>query len=156
MKKDDLLQIKIDRGICDTQGKIFEQASRDGYDLKAFTEKYLTSVFCRKGMDYKASRYTFEDADTCLHEIYKEIGGPGKAPYDEAAYWIGYTYRQLAYETGLSSSEVLQKAPFDKLILNYMGHHCIDEDYSTDDLCRFYDMKKIPIYQEYVKYLDSL
>ncbi len=152
----DLTDIRIDRKICDTQGKIFDQANRDGYDINVFTDKYMNSVFCQKGMDYRASRYTFEDPDTCLHEIYKEIGKPGNAAYNEAAYWIGYTYRQLAYETDMPSRDVIKKVPLDKLILNFAAHHCMDENNSTDDLCRFYGLEKSPLYREYTKYLDSL
>lgn len=156
MTDTELTDIRIDRKICNTQGKIFEQANLDGYDVSVFANKYMNSIFCEKGMDYKASRYNFEDPETCLCEIYKEIGKPGNAAYNEAAYWLGYTYRQLAYETNTPSRDVIRKVPVDKLILNYAAHHCIDEDYSSDDLCRFFGLEKSPLYQEYVRYLDSL
>ena len=158
MKNDfDRIQIKIDRGICDTQGKIFEKACLDGCDLKLFTNSYMNSVFCKKGMDYKASRYSFVDADTCLDIIYPEIGRcKGKHSNPDMGYWIGYTYRQLSYEAGISSANLIKKVPFDLLIRNYAAHHCLDENISGEMLCDYYKLGRLPEYIAYDRYLEKV
>ncbi len=48
--------------------------------------------------------------------------------------WIGFTYRQLHYETGLHSREIFEKIPIKKLCIAYEGFYTIDEDMSAEIL----------------------
>lgn len=50
----------------------------------------------------------------------------------EAAGWIGFTYRQLHFASGLSSQELAERIPVDRLLIAYPGLHSVDEDMASD------------------------
>lgn len=124
--------------ICSKQGEIFELVSRQGIDMQAFTEQYLCSDFCRRQFDTAYSRYQCADAGESL-DIYGREKLSHLPRYEdnkmflpETAWWIGFTYRQLWYRTGIASRELVQRVPFRTLAAMYPGYHTIDEDMAAD------------------------
>lgn len=158
----DKTQLHIDKGICDTQGKIFEYACRIGYDLKLFSDYFLNSSFCNKSFDAKIPRYIFEDEETCMEILFwkkpdseKETLKSNIYSNPDIGYWFGYTYRQFAIVSGLSSAELNKRLDFDKLLVNYEAHHTIDEWNSIQMLCKFYKINMLPEYVNYIEFLNQ-
>ena len=158
--KEILNQIRLEQDICKTQADFYKKAAVDGCDMKTFSNRYLKSNFCNKSMETTYSSFQREDAETCLEFIYPQIGNPEDIPYDpsgkkifdpDVAYWVGYTYQQLYYETGMRGAQLAEQVPFDKLILNYRAHHTLDETHSTDKLCEYYGLKKNNMHLAYAR-----
>lgn len=133
--------------ICETQAELFEYVAKEGYDLKIFAEEYLSSSFCRRAFDTTYSRFLLEDEQGCLDFILPEIGDKltkyeDNTVYDPAAAsWIGFTYRQLYYETGIMSEELIKKVSFEAMERYYPGLHTVDEDMAFDIIAKD---KKLP------------
>ncbi len=127
--------------ICRNQGELYRYIARHGYDLKAFSDAYLTSDFCRRAFDTTYSRFQFADEEECLDFIWPEIGEVPSLPdgqcfEPDVAFWIGFVYRQLYIKTGVCSRELLRKLPFEKMCGYYPGLHTIDEDMAIDIICK--------------------
>lgn len=124
----------IEYDICDTQGRIYEFAAAMGYECEKFSDAYLRSDFCRRAMDSEYSRFQLEDEQECWDFIFPEIKdaltryAEGSEFDGAAAYWIGFTYRQSAIVTGLSSEELSLCITFSAMCRYYPGLHTIDED----------------------------
>lgn len=134
--------------ICKNQGKIYESAAEKGLKMELFSDKYLRSNFCNKSFDKIWSLYHFTDAEECLYELREEIGDIDTMDGDmifspEAAWWIGFTYKQLQIETEKSSEELAKIVSFDELCLCYPGLHTVDEEYATDMICEKHNLHKV-------------
>lgn len=135
----------INYDICMTQARLYRYIANDGKDIKEFSDKYLNSDFCRRAMDCYYSRFQLETELECLDFIYPEIGSIStKDNCDpDIASWIGFTYRQLAFETNLSSKELVSIIPFDIMAGYYMGMHTVDEEMATDIICKNHKLEKV-------------
>lgn len=157
--KESRTALNIDKAICRTQGAFFEYVCTLGYDLKYFAEYFMHSSFA-KGFDSKGSRCVFEDPETCFEIMFwkkeKDLDSLKKYASDPAiGDWIGYTYRQFTVVSDLPSREVWERVPFDKLLLNYAAHHTLDEYYSIEMLCSFFDVPVNDFYKDYFRYLEG-
>lgn len=154
----------VDYEICKTQGNVYEYLAKNGYDMELFSLLYLQSDFCRRAFDTNYSRFQLADELECLDFIVPEL----KERYPEfcenitedyvkvkevdtcfspdVAYWIGFTYRQLYIETGITSKELSERLPFDAMCRYYPGLHTVDEEMATDIICKDY---------HFVKYKDN-
>ena len=135
----------INYDICMTQARLYRYIADDNKDVREFSDKYLNSDFCRRAMDCIYSRFQLETPLECLDFIYPEIGEisfKDNCDSDIAA-WIGFTYRQLSFDTGLSSRELVNIIPFDTMANYYMGMHTVDEDMATDIICKNLNINKI-------------
>ena len=131
--------------ICRTQASIYVQVVHDGYDVKSFSDAYLTSNFCQRSMDAEYSRFQIEFPQECLDFIYPEIKEQLR-PRDEIVdyekvYWAGYMYRALQLLTGLSSNKLQRKIPCDKLLSTYSGLHVEDDTLIFEDLCKIFNLQ---------------
>ena len=136
----------VEQGICVTQGTLFRHVANEGVDMEWFVEKYLSSDFCRRSMDTIYSRFFTADELEHLDFIIPEIGELKQNPYGyfdgNVAYWIGFTYRQLYIQTGISSKELIKIIPFQKMCNVYPGLHTVDEEMATDILCENFKLTK--------------
>lgn len=127
---------KVSECICETQARIYELAADTGYDMKAFSDAYLASSFCERAMDTVYSRFQFADAEECFDFLIPEIGErvpKGSGYFDPAvAHWIGYTYRQMAFELQMGSRELSKRLSFELMCQYYPGLHTIDEEMSAE------------------------
>ena len=130
----------IQYDICDTQAMIYSYAAEQGYDMQQFSDFYMASDFCRREMDAEYSVMQLADDTVCWECIEPEIGPhlkkyPDGLCFDvDAAWWIGFTYRQLVFLTGRTSSEIVKKASFKQLISAYPGLHTVDEEMAGEIL----------------------
>ena len=126
--------------ICDTQAEIYSYAAEHGYDMQQFSDLYLASDFCRREMDAEYSVMQLADDAVCWECLEPEIGSfltkyPNGLCFDlDAAWWIGFTYRQLAFVTKKPSSELVKKASFRQLLAAYPGLHTVDEEMAGEIL----------------------
>lgn len=138
----------VDYNICNTQGKIYEYAAKLGYDLSVFSSLYLKSDFCRRAFDTIYSRFQYHDEEESWDFLYPEIKdrltvyGEGKSFDGGVAYWIGFTYRQLYIEGGISSAELADGIDFNTMCNYYPGLHTVDEDMAYDIIIANYNNKK--------------
>ena len=149
------IERQIDYTICKTQGSIYEQQAKDGYDIVIFSDLYLKSDFCRRAFDTIYSRFQIADRLECLDFILPEIGGKCRkfttreeifSP--DVAYWIGFTYRQLYIETCISSRELSERLSFEAMCRYYPGLHTVDEYMATGIICNDYGFEKKAEYKE--------
>ena len=130
--------------ICDTQQDIYKIAALSQYDMKAFSDAYLSSVFCERQMDSSYSRYQFSYGEECMDFITPEIGEFKSQEYVkndkmfsmDVAEWIGWTYRQIQIITKIPSKKLKDYLSFDELCRYYPGMHTILEDYAAEDMIR--------------------
>lgn len=132
--------------ICETQGKIFELAADDGYDIENFTNVYLKSDFCRRQFDTLYSRYQYADAEESWEIFLPEIKDrlhryeDGQVFRGDVAWWFGFTYRQLWYESGVASSNLADRVPVHDLVKLYPAYHTLDEEMAAEKLIAHYGL----------------
>lgn len=128
----------IERDICETQQMIYEHMCNQGYDMKSFSDAYLRSDFCRRAMDTLYSRFQLEFPTECEDFFWPEIKDQVEKMEDglqfdvDVACWIGYTYRQLYFETQIPSRELVELIPFEVMCQYYPGMHTIDEEEAAE------------------------
>ena len=134
--------------ICRTQGEIFQLAACQGYDMEMFSQKYLSSDFCGRQFDCRYSRYQYADAEESWDIFWPELAdivpqyNNGLCFSPDIAEWIGFTYRQLWYETYIPSRALVSVIPFNDMRRLYYGYHTLDEDMAADDLMRVYHLDR--------------
>lgn len=134
--------------ICKTQGKLFEYLANEGYDMFRFSNAYLHSHFCKQHFDTLYSRFQWEMEEEILDFLIPEIKNllvkyEDNRYFDaDTAYWIGYMYRQLYIETGISSKELSERVPFEAMCAVYSGMHTIDEEEAVARLCQDFSLKR--------------
>jgi len=136
----------IEYDICQTQGMIYEYAWSLFYDMKSFSEGYMRSDFCRREMDSRYSVFQLQDPEECFDFLDKDVlqdkpvlsGRIDK----NTAYWIGFTYRQLHFETGMKSREIEEKVSFKAMMRYYPGLHTVDEDVAAEIICEDFGLIK--------------
>ena len=138
---------KINYDICISQAKLYEYVANEGYDMVDFSNKYLQSKFCNVNFDREWSLYHFAAPVETSYEIFKEIQVDkyeGNMVFNpDAAWWIGFTYKQLQIETEMHSKDILKEISFEELVRCYPGLHTVDEEYATDMICEYHHLKKI-------------
>ena len=142
---------RIDYENCKSQGNIYELAANRGYIMESFSDLYLTSKFCNNGFDKIWSLYHSMAAEEALDELLIQIGKNVRNTNNtlyfdrDAAWWIGFTYRQLCIETGLTSREIQKIVPFNELCGCYAGLHTLDEEWASDMICEKHNLKKLEV-----------
>ncbi len=126
---------KMQRIICETQGKIFRCANEQGFDMEKFVPQYMQSRFCERSMDTPYSPFQMADPEECLDFILPEIN-ISKLPKPkyraDVLDWIGYMYRYLYFALNKSSREIGDKVSFLSMLTYYPGFHTIDEDMAVE------------------------
>ncbi len=108
--------------ICYTQRKIYEYMAELGYDIKVFSDEYLSSDFCHRSMDGIYSRFQTEFANECADFYMPEIGDKLVMATEATeinvviAGVVGYLYRYLQLMTCMKSAELAKIVPFDRML----------------------------------------
>ena len=126
---------KVQRIICENQGKIFKTACLMKLNMDEFVPAYMKSLFCEKSMDVIWSVFQFADAEECLDFIVPEIRPSvmNSIKYQPAIMdWVGFAYRQLYFSLGVSSKEIYDKVSFRDMLVYHPGLHTVDEDMAVD------------------------
>ena len=123
----------IERFICNQQKELYETMQQEYVDIRKFSDAFMRSRFCNASIDKPYSVDQFSDIVNWIEFLEQEfIIQPDplqKYPVSfSAAGWIGFVYRHLHFVTGLSSSQLSEMVPVNKLIISYPGLHTIDED----------------------------
>lgn len=137
----------INYDICMTQSRIYRYVAQCRYDIKRFSDAFLTSDFCRRAFDTLYSRFQLEDVFECMDFIVPEIQSDlvkasGLVFDEDVAAWIGFIYRQLYIETEVKSSRLVAVVKFQTLCNYYAGLHTVDLEDATDIICRDFRMEK--------------
>lgn len=141
---------KVGYSICETQQEIYRDMALEGYDMKVFSDAYLSSDFVRRAMDTTYSRFQTEFANECADFFLPEIESKLVKLEDDMCFspdvaeWIGFTYRQLYIETGVKSSELIKIIPFELMCKYYPGLHTLDEEMALDIFLEYHksELKK--------------
>ena len=134
----------VEYAICDVQGDIFEYvANHYIYDtFVAFVPAFLHSDFCKRQWDTQYSRYQMHTPEENLDFIQPELAGISWIESKEndqvfnnaAAHWIGFMYRALYIQTGVSSAVLAEKIPLSHMCAAYPGLHTIAEEDAVEEL----------------------
>ena len=104
---------------CDLLGEVFRTYYEDGYDMAAFSRRYLN-------MDPTNPDWSW------VEELPRRSDD---AKYDaDAAEWIGFSYSYLALRTGKTGDELLGFAPFEWMLKVYAKLSCVVEDRAVEIL----------------------
>ena len=133
------LDREINYSISCNVGNLYILASHMGYDLKSFSDLFLTSHFCARSFDTEYSRFQNEEEDVSMEYLLREIS-PDKEKTDNIfddniAFWIGFIYRFLYFQTGISSAKLKEAVPFDYLERKAYGLLTLDEQEAVDIIC---------------------
>lgn len=119
--------------ICRTQGMLYETAADQQYDIHDFSNQYMRSRFCNKRMDTLYSRYQMADPEEIMDFLDVQNVKKLNGYFDRnIAFWIGFTYRQLWFETAVASKNLVTIIPFQQMLAYYPGMHTIDEDQASE------------------------
>ena len=123
--------------LCDIQGRLFELASKQGYDSEAFVSFFMGSDVA-KGLDSVYNRMQWAGEEYLLEEIIADSNGKVQQSESvvpsEIMYWIGYIYRYWHFYKGESSAKIYRQASFKTMKRNYMMFHTMDPELAIDDL----------------------
>lgn len=133
------LDREINYSISCNVGNLYILASHMGYDLKSFSNLFLASHFCARSFDTEYSRFQNEEEDVSMEYLLREIS-PDKRKTDNTiddniAFWIGFIYRFLYFQTGIPSSNLKEKVPFDYLERKAYGLLTLDEEEASSIIC---------------------
>lgn len=106
-----------DWSICMAQGRLFYLAGKLNFDPKDFTEKYMNSQFCNNHIDSPYDNYHKQNTECIMTALLKEIT-PSKANepcYPYSMEYIGYVYQYIHIRSGVPSSKIYQRLPYDKI-----------------------------------------
>ncbi|MCQ2503700.1 MAG: hypothetical protein MJ103_00520 [Saccharofermentans sp.] len=138
---------RIELKICGTQKRIYKYAAKLGYSIEDFSNAFLKSEFCAEAFDTEYSRYQFETPIECMDFILPEIEGKLKkcdvSDFDLAGY-VGFIYRYLYYVTPYSSSELVDKVPFESIARTVDSSLISGEEIVVDDICREFGLEYYP------------
>lgn len=127
---------RIERQLCDIQGRLFELALKQGYDCPIFIEAFMNS-HTAAALDDTYDRLQWAGEEYILEELIDEVGGLKKSGIQysqEAMFWTGYTYRYWHYYKNEPSKSIYSKS--DAAMMNevYPAFHTLDMEMAIDDL----------------------
>ncbi len=124
------------RQLCDIQGRLFENALKQGADCPQFVKSFMNSQTAAC-LDDSYDRLQWAGEEYVLENLADEIGGfknGGKAFSRDVMYWTGYVYRYWHYYTGESSKEIYNIADGDIMNECWLGFHTLDVEMAIDNL----------------------
>ena len=136
-----------ERCICNRQKELYEFAQMKHADIRTFSNDFLKSTFCNNSLDKPYSVDQFADIVNWLEFLEQEgceirpDSSQTVAVSREAAGWIGFTYRQLHFVSGLNSRDLADQVPVDRLLLAYPGLHTVDEDMAAEIIIHDFNLK---------------
>lgn len=135
-------EIKYD--LCDTQGFLYIEAYKQGYNIENFHNRFMNSETCKNYFDTNYSRLQLADAYECLDFLLPEIKTDlyfGANNFSaEIAEWIGFIFRLLCIETKISSRELCKIISFTDMLAYYPGLHTIETTNAIDIIKKDYNL----------------
>lgn len=126
----------VQRYVCKQQQDVFGEVAAKGYELYAFADAFLKSSFCNRSIDKPYSVDQFADTGDWFDFLERDgecVLVPTQDPFPvHVAKWLGFVYRQLHIETGISSRELAHLVPIRRLAVSYPGLHTLDEDMQVE------------------------
>ncbi len=124
------------RQLCDIQGRLFENALKQGTDCPQFVKTFMNSITAAC-LDDSYDRLQWAGEEYIFENLEDEVGGlksGGKTFPREVMYWTGYVYRYWHYYTGESSKEIYNIADGDIMNECWLGFHTLDIEMAIDNL----------------------
>jgi len=137
-----------ERFICNQQKELYEYAQQEQADICVFSNDFLNSSFCNRSLDKPYSVDQFADMVNWLEflgqegcTVKRDTKQKRRVSF-EAAGWIGFTYRQLHFATGLSGRELAKRVPVERLMIAFPGLCTVDEDMAADIIIHDFNLDK--------------
>lgn len=130
---------------CQQQGRLFEMACHEKYDMNVFVPTFMKSN-AAAGLDADYDRYQWMGNAYILEDVSAthgigpvrgpdgEVGEPQDGADCEACYWMGYVYRWWHYYTKQSSREIYACADYETMQRAYPGYHTLSCTMAVDRL----------------------
>ena len=117
---------------------VFEETSKDKtHDFSYFVEGFMSCKF-RELMDVGSTRIinmTYDELMSYLHKECPELYKRGKFSIDSLqAGWIGEIYNNLQFILKISSKEIYEKFPLDKIMRYFVTLHTVSMEVALDRL----------------------
>lgn len=131
-----------ERFICEQQQALYQYVQELGMDVLKFSDRFLRSRFCNNSLDKPYSVDQFADIGDWIDFLEAEGCYVGADPFPqqrvtaEEAGWLGYTYRQLHFATGLKGMELAEMVPAKRLVIAFPGLHTVDEEMAVEIIIR--------------------
>ena len=122
--------------VCVNHGRIFASAAtRFGFDMEDFADKYMRSDFCERCMDTDWSVYQLWWPEEALCELEDEFGiekADKQLECIDTIQWIGYMYRLLWFRYGLKGKDIAAQLPFSKMMEYFYPLHTMSYEQASD------------------------
>lgn len=115
--------------LCRLQGNLFANSAKMGFSSENFCKTFMKSeVAASLDKAYNHLQWAGESyvAGRFMEECGEQLKKGGTTYYDEALYWIGYTYRYWHYYTGEDSKTIVKIAPPSFMAKVYYAYHTMD------------------------------
>ena len=126
---------RLERQLCDIQGRLFERSLKMRLNSADFMEKYMNSMTCEYlDMPYDRLQWAGEEyiMENLLEEISVQSGGE---IFDkEELFWTGYIYRYWHYIKEEDSRKIYAQAEARLMRDCYLGFHALDAAMAIDNL----------------------
>lgn len=141
---------KVEYSICGNQGDAFELAANtlEYSSFLYFVHVFMGSDFCNREIDSVYSAFQMQDGAEWIDFVFGDLSrnplfqrAKGKVFQPEVAYWIGYTYRQLAIATKTHSRDLIRIIPPEDMMHLYPGYHVLDPDDALERLIGTYHLQ---------------
>ena len=126
---------RLERQLCDIQGRLFERSLTKDMDSPDFIHKYMKSKTCEH-VDMPYDRLHWAGEEYILEELSDEspVLSAGVRYCRDELYWIGYVYRYWHFLTCESSDDIYRQAPVELMWDCYPGFHTLDVQMAIDNL----------------------
>ena len=136
-----------ERFICEQQQALYKYVQELGADVLEFSDRFLHSRFCNNSLDKPYSVDQFADIGDWIDFLEMEGCSVAAEPFPESqvtaeeAAWLGYTYRQLHFATGLKGVELAEMVPAKRLVIAFPGLHTVDEEMAVEIIIRDFGLQ---------------
>jgi len=126
---------KIERQLCDIQGRLFERSLVKNLDSADFIDKFMNSETCSY-FDLPYDRLQWAGEEYIMENLIDEtaIKTQGTKFGKEELFWIGYIYRYWHFLAEETSREIYAQAAADIMKACYAGFHTLDPAMAIENL----------------------
>ena len=118
---------RLERQLCDIQGRLFERSLTKDLDSVDFISKFMNSKTC-EFLDLPYDRLQWAGEEYILEELLDEtsVKLAGEKYNNDVLYWTGYVYRYWHLFIGESGREIYYQANAGRMNNCYPGFHTLD------------------------------
>lgn len=122
---------------------MFSEVSSKGLNCEDFCQQFMNSQYAQD-LEKISLKSQLPSGATMLNDFLSNsmVSQGGQSIGIEAIRWIGYMYAYWHIATGESYKEIYAQANLERMVTNYLGMHCLQEDAVIANLKQIYKDSK--------------